>query len=1385
MRHYPNYIVGPSSRSCHCVLPSRRFALRNLAICIAALIAQPTTAATISVPAGANLFTYAPTSPPAAGDTWNLGGAGIFLANTASSSSGKTLPTGTASTVSLTINGNGNAITLNDGGGHYANFWNTTALNLSLSNLTITGSNNTNSAGTIYTGSGSLWLTTAGAVTFSNNTSKSGGALFATNGSVIVTGGATFDSNHATSATGYGGGIYADLNVSFANSGLSSVVVTNNTAVAGGAGLNAGNNVTTTGTTLISSNTAGSNGGGVRAVSGNVGLATTSGDVTLTNNAAGTSGTGNGGGVFANGTGQVTLGNSAGLVTITGNRAGFNSAGSAVNATSNGGGIYAAGTTTLIGSALTLSNNMATARGGGIYTAGTATLTGTMITMSNNTANLAGGGIYTPQTVTVAGALTANGNSAFAPSATGGAIAANAGVTVTGDVAMDGNTAGFSGGAIFSNGAVRLASTSGNVSLTNNSATSATNGGGGAVAASGSVSLGNASSTVTLTGNSANYSAGAVYSATSISVPGTLTASNNTTGLDGGVFASDEITVSNTTSMQTNSAAGDGGAIWAYGGNVSLAASTGNVTLTHNTANGRGGAIFDYLGNVAIGNTSGTVILSNNLAGTNGGGIYASQALSVTGALTANSNSALGGDGGAIYAAGGIDINASGSSSIGSNTATGQGGALWSGGNLSLTATNGDMAVTGNSAGGLGGAFYIDPNALTISATGGDITFSGNAQNTAGTPQANAIYIANVSGGSTVTLDAEAGHIITFYDPIQNDGTKGVVTVTKTGDGLVSFDGSNYTNETDRWSQMYANTEVQAGTFEIANNAAYGSRAADVGGTVPSTFIVDTGTILQGGGESSLLADQVTLQNNATLNLAGRQPGVRAVFGINAANVNFTPGSVILFNTYLNDATVQNSDRLVLSRTTTSGTGTVLVNNIDGPGGLTVGDGIQLVATINGATTNADSFVLGGRVAAGAYEYTLERGGSVNGDDWFLRDTYVAPPAPPGPPAPPVPPAPPSPPAPPGPPDPPVPPAPPYPPAPAPTPSGEPLPPALPDYRVEVPVDSAVPALANQIGLAMLSNYHDRGGEDYAQVGDDSNGPPDNNGARPSSGWGRIFGTNGSVGYGSGDVNDHFNNFMSNGPSYDFTLYGFQTGLDLYRTDDDGDRNIAGVSLGADRVSSDVRNIYDGTQAGRVSMDGYTLGSYWTRKGPSGWYVDGVIQISRYDSIHASSIEGQELDSSGSGIDLSLEGGYPFNLGNEWKLEPQGQVIYQHISLSGGHDSFGQITYYGGDELYGRLGLRLLHDWKLSNGYPITAWARVNVWGVMGPEAKTTFAGLDGLDAIAFGTSLGSAWWQAQLGLSGQVAARVSLFGSLDYDRPLSSANGHGIGGRIGVRWVW
>lgn len=96
-----------------------------------------------------------------------------------------------------------------------------------------------------------------------------------------------------------------------------------------------------------------------------------------------------------------------------------------------------------------------------------------------------------------------------------------------------------------------------------------------------------------------------------------------------------------------------------------------------------------------------------------------------------------------------------------------------------------------------------------------------------------------------MTFAAAAGRTIAFFDPIAN--VDPLISVTKTGPGMVSFDGSNYSNLADQTSLVYANTEVAEGTFEIANNAVYGVKAADAGGTTPSTLVTAPSTILQGG----------------------------------------------------------------------------------------------------------------------------------------------------------------------------------------------------------------------------------------------------------------------------------------------------------------------------------------------------------------------------------------------------------------------------------------------------------------------------------------------------------------------------------------------------------
>ncbi|MCT7036776.1 autotransporter domain-containing protein, partial [Salmonella enterica] len=75
------------------------------------------------------------------------------------------------------------------------------------------------------------------------------------------------------------------------------------------------------------------------------------------------------------------------------------------------------------------------------------------------------------------------------------------------------------------------------------------------------------------------------------------------------------------------------------------------------------------------------------------------------------------------------------------------------------------------------------------------------------------------------------------------------------------------------------------------------------------------------------------------------------------------------------------------------------------------------------------------------------------------------------------------------------------------------------------------------------------------------------------------------------------------------------------------------------------------------------------------WYVDAVLQAMRYDRIRARSFYGLELDTTGWGFIGSLEGGRAFALNEHWSLEPQGQLIYQRVSLDDVADAYARVTY--------------------------------------------------------------------------------------------------------------
>ena len=58
----------------------------------------------------------------------------------------------------------------------------------------------------------------------------------------------------------------------------------------------------------------------------------------------------------------------------------------------------------------------------------------------------------------------------------------------------------------------------------------------------------------------------------------------------------------------------------------------------------------------------------------------------------------------------------------------------------------------------------------------------------------------------------------------------------------------------------------------------------------------------------------------------------------------------------------------------------------------------------------------------------------------------------------------------------------------------------------------------------------------------------------------------------------------------------------------------------------------------------------------------------------------------GTGFASSLEGGYPFQLGRDWVIEPQAQVVYQTVGLDDTADSAAAVHFHDVDSLAARVG---------------------------------------------------------------------------------------------------
>lgn len=714
-------------------------------------------------------------------------------------------------------------------------------------------------------------------------------------------------------------------------------------------------------------------------------------------------------------------------------------------------------------------------------------------------------------------------------------------------------------------------------------------------------------------------------------------------------------------------------------------------------------------------------------------------------------------------------------------TSGAQARAIYSAGQFASITNTGTLLTTGSTLAGVtNNTVYMQGNAnvLTNSGTieargaGSDAVFS----NTAGSSFTATIQ--NLAGGQIISQAGPAIRTLNGATTIVNagliagnsgtalaGGTGNVTFILQTGSQIVGVadggGGNNQVRLQGSGTVDNAFTRFQTLTME-GNDWTWAGT-----GTFANTFINSGSLTLQTSltGNVSIAAGTSLLAGNGANPSITPFPGGPPVTVTNAGVINLTNGGATAANSltisgnyvgnggslYLRSVLGGDgspSDRLVISGGNASGSTAVTVSNAGGAGALTTADGIMVVQAVNGATTAPGAFGLSSAVVAGAHEYLLFRGGVSAGsaDNWYLRSTLL-----PGtnPPAPPIAPG-------------------------GGVPPSELLaedlssltpPPAggapVELYREEAAVYSALPQVAQKLGLATLGTFHQRQGDQALLTG---------GGDQPAA-WARAYGSHSSQSW-AGTVS----------PSFDGTMAGVQVGVDILRFQSAPEHHDrAGFFYAYGWANGTVNGFALGMndiRTGTLSIDSQNIGGYWTHIGPSGWYVDAVLMGSFYGASPQSDRQvGARV--SGTGVAASLEAGVPIPLNRFIAIEPQAQLIWQRQAFDSFNDIFSSVAPGSTDTLTGRLGVRIPSTFTVGTA-ELRPYLEANLWHTAANDRSIAFATTDLIGVQSRGTAV-----EIGAGVSAQLNRTISAYASAGYTTSVDSTHREDITGRFGLRVSW
>ncbi|HZV61573.1 MAG TPA: autotransporter outer membrane beta-barrel domain-containing protein [Methylophilaceae bacterium] len=320
--------------------------------------------------------------------------------------------------------------------------------------------------------------------------------------------------------------------------------------------------------------------------------------------------------------------------------------------------------------------------------------------------------------------------------------------------------------------------------------------------------------------------------------------------------------------------------------------------------------------------------------------------------------------------------------------------------------------------------------------------------------------------------------------------------------------------------------------------------------------------------------------------------------------------------------------------------------------------------------------------------------------------------------------------------------------------------PTTPLFRREAPIYSEFGNVARELGLQQLGTFRDRRSDQIMAEN-----------AELAPAWMRVWGSDTELSPAS-----------SLDQSFDGSMFGFQLGHDLYRTETDhGHRNQFGVMGGVARAIGDVDGFASGREnlhVGNLAINQYSLGGYWTHLSPGGWYTDLTLTGSVL-RIDGQSNDGGGDKTDGNAITGAIETGLPIHLGERLVFEPQAQLVWQRLWIDDLNDGYSTVGFEENNTYRARLGATLRSDITMNN-MQWQPYIKANVLRYSGNEDETTFGG-----GSVMRTRVGQTSGQLAAGIVGKLNAFSSVYATASYQTNLDDQDQRILAGNVGVQLLW